>query len=111
VTGMAFTVTNYIFGTYIQAFTVTTLIGVACALLIILLWIFVLNQIVLFGAEVSKVCATNIGEHAILFHVPSTIERLVEPLEKVGERLEEATKDEYETDEKPKKEAETEKKE
>ena len=109
-TGMAFTVTNYIFGTYIQAFTVTTLIGAACALLIILLWIFVLNQIVLFGAEVSKVCATNIGEHAIL-HVPSTIERLVEPLEKVGERLEEATKDEYETDEKPKKEAETEKKE
>ena len=64
----------------------------------------------LFGPEVSKGCAINIGEHAIL-HVPSTIERLVEPLEKVGERLEEAIKDEYGTDEKPNKEAETEKKE
>jgi len=55
VTGAAFTITNYIFGAYIQAFTVTTLIGTAGALVIILLWIFVLNQIILFGAELSKV--------------------------------------------------------
>ena len=54
VTGIAFTATNYIFGTYIQTFTVTTVIGAAGALLIILIWIFVLNQIVLFGAEVLK---------------------------------------------------------
>ena len=107
VTGIAFTVTNYIFGTYIQTFTVTTLIGAAGALLIILLWIFVLNQIVLFGAEVSKVYATTAGAHARQ-HLPASIERIVQPLEKAGEIIEQATKDEFETEEKPKKESEKE---
>lgn len=103
VTGIAFTVTNYIFGTYIQTFTVTTVIGAAGALLIILLWIFVLNQIVLFGAEVSKVYATKVGEHSRQ-HFPHSIEKIVQPLEKAGERIEQATKDEFETQEKPNKE-------
>jgi len=108
VTGIAFTVTNYIFGTYIQTFTVTTVIGAAGALMIILLWIFVLNQIVLFGAEVSKVYATNMGEYARQ-HLPASVERIVQPFEKAGEKIEQATKDEFET-EKPKKTAETKKK-
>ena len=103
ITGIAFTVTNYIFGTYIQTFTVTTLIGAAGALLIILLWIFVLNQIVLFGAEVSKVYATIAGNHAKL-HSPSPLERFIQPFERAVERIEAATKDEYESEEKPKKE-------
>jgi membrane protein len=60
-TGVAFTLTNYIFGVYIQVFTVTTVAGTAGSLLIILLWIFILNQIVLFGAEVSKVYATTVN--------------------------------------------------
>lgn len=108
VTGIAFTVTNYIFGTYIQTFTVTTIFGAAGALLIILLWIFVLNQIVLFGAEVSKVYATTIGDHSRQ-HLPASLEKIVQPLEKAGEKIEQATKDEFET-ENPKKETETEKK-
>ncbi len=103
VTGIAFTVTNYIFGTYIQTFTVTTLIGAAGALLVILLWIFVLNQIVLFGAEVSKVYATSVGEHAKL-HAPSSLEKFFEPIERVIDRIEAATKDEYEIEERPKEE-------
>ena len=107
VTGIAFTVTNYIFGTYIQTFTVTTLIGAAGALLIILLWIFVLDQIVLFGAEVSKVYSTTVGKHARQ-HLPASIERIVQPLEKAGEIIEQATKDEFETEEKPRKESEKE---
>lgn len=107
-TGIAFTVTNYIFGTYIQTFTVTTVLGAAGALLIILLWIFVLNQIVLFGAEISKVYATTVGDHARQ-HLPASLERIVQPFEKVGEKIEEATKDEFETQEKPKKESEVEK--
>lgn len=103
ITGTAFTVTNYIFGMYIRTFTVTTLIGAAGALLIILLWIFVLNQIVLFGAEVSKVYATIAENHAKL-HSPSPLERFIEPFERAVERIEAATKDEYETGERPKKE-------
>ena len=64
VTGIAFTVTNYIFGFYIQTFAITTVTGAAGSLLIILLWIFVLNEIVLFGAEVSKVYAKTVGTHS-----------------------------------------------
>ena len=60
-TGIAFTLTNYIFGVYIQVFTVTTVAGTAGSLLIILLWIFILNQILLFGAEVSKVYTTTVN--------------------------------------------------
>jgi membrane protein len=94
ITGIAFTVTNYIFGIYIQTFTVTTLIGAAGALLIILLWIFILNQIVLFGAEVSKVYATTIGPHPMQ-HIPGLAHRFVSPIEKAAELLEEATKGNY----------------
>ena len=96
VTGMVFTAANYIFGTYIQIFTVTTLIGTAGSMVIILLWIFVLNHIVLFGAELSKVYATTVGQHARQ-HLPESLEMIVQPLEKAGEILEQATKDEFET--------------
>jgi len=98
VTGIAFTVTNYIFGTYIQTFTITTVIGTGSTLVIILLWVFVLNQIILFGAELSKVYATNAGEHAKQ-HLPESLERLVESFDKAGEIIEQASKDEFETDE------------
>jgi membrane protein len=91
ITGIAFTLTNYIFGVYIQTFTVTTLIGAAGSLLIILLWIFILNQIVLFGAEVSKVYATTWGPHPHL-HIVGLAHRFVGPIEKAGEIFEEATK-------------------
>lgn len=103
VTGLAFTVTNYIFGTYIQTFVVTTVIGTAGALLILLIWIFALNEIVLYGAEVSKIFATTIGTHARQ-HLPAPVEMIVQPLEKAGQIIEEATKDEYETENKPPKE-------
>ncbi len=93
VTGIAFTVTNYIFGAYIQTFTVTTVAGAAGSLLIILLWIFVLNQIVLFGAEVSKVYATTVGTHKKR-HLPGPVQRIIEPLQKAGERIEDVAKEE-----------------
>ena len=99
VTGLAFITTNYIFGTYIQTFIVTTVIGTAGALLIILIWIFILNQIVLFGAEFSKNYATTVGTHARK-HQPEPYERIIHPLARAGEMIEEATKDEFETQEK-----------
>ena len=61
VTGVAFTATNYLFGIYMQTFAVTTIVGAAGTLLYILLWIFTINQIVLFGAEVSKAFAITVG--------------------------------------------------
>ena len=65
IAGFAFTVTNYVIGTYIATFTVTTIVGTAGSLIIILLWIFILNQIALYGAELSRVYATTVGTHAI----------------------------------------------
>ncbi len=105
VTGIAFTVTNYILGIYIQIFTVTTIVGAAGSLIIILLWIFILNLIVLFGAELSRVYAGTFGPHPRQ-HLPASLERIVLPLERAGERLEDATKwveaeTRQETDEKP----------
>ncbi|XHH10604.1 MAG: YihY/virulence factor BrkB family protein [Candidatus Bathyarchaeia archaeon] len=64
VAGAAFTATNYIFGFYIQTFTITTIAGAAGSLIILLLWIFILNQIVLFGAEISKTYAVTVGSHS-----------------------------------------------
>jgi membrane protein len=93
VTGIAFTVTNSVFGTYISAFTVTTVAGAAGALLIILLWIFVLNQIVLFGAEVSKVYAITTGMHPKQV-LPKIVEDITGPFEKLGEKIEEEAKQE-----------------
>jgi membrane protein len=93
VTGIAFTAANYLFGAYIQTFTVITVAGVAGTLLIILLWIFVLNQIVLFGAELSKSYATAIRTLSEP-RFPEEIEKAIEPLIKVCEKIEDAAKEE-----------------
>ena len=78
VAGLAFTVTNYVIGTYVATFTVTTIVGTAGSLIIILLWIFILNQIVLYGAELSRVYATSLGtqavKHTIMVMEPEKIE-------------------------------------
>jgi membrane protein len=91
-TGIAFTATNYAFGSYIQTFTITTVGGAAGSLLILLLWIFVLNQIVFFGAEVSKVYSVTVGKHAKL-DLPKPIEKAVEPIKKAEEKFEDMTKE------------------
>ena len=90
VTGTAFTIANYVLGIYIQIFTVTTVIGAAGSLIIILLWIFILNQIVLFGAEISKVYASTFGPHPKQ-HMPGRVEKILDTLEEAEERIEEAT--------------------
>jgi membrane protein len=90
-TGVAFTVADYIFGSYVQTFPITTVAGAAGSLLIILLWIFVLNQIVLFGAEVSKTYATTIGVHANQ-HLSPLVQDIFEPITRAGQAIEQATK-------------------
>jgi membrane protein len=64
VTGLAFTIVNYLFGSYVQTFPVTTVVGAAGSLIVLLIWIFILNQIVLFGAELSKVYAITFGSYS-----------------------------------------------
>lgn len=59
--------------------------------MIILLWIFILNLIILFGAEFSKVYASTVGPHPHL-HSPATLEKIIKTLENAEETIEEATK-------------------
>ena len=91
VAGVAFTVTNYIIGTYVETFTVTTIIGAAGSLMIILLWIFILNQIMLFGAEVSKSLRYNFSDSLKRTFTPNS-RKNSEALEIAGEKIEQATK-------------------
>jgi membrane protein len=93
IASVAFTIANYIFGFYVQTFVVTTVGGAAGALLIILLWIFVLNLILLYGAEVSKVYAVTVGKHSATY-LPAPVQRVIEPLQKFGGRIEQASKEE-----------------
>jgi membrane protein len=86
-TGIAFTIINYILGSYLQTFTVTTIIGAAGSLMILLIWIFILNQIVLFGAEVSKVYTTDFSMQPSQKPLEST-EKIKELIEKTGEKVE-----------------------
>ena len=89
--GIAFTVVNYVLGLYVQTFRVSTIAGAAGSLMIILIWIYVLNQIVLFGAEISKVYATTVGPHPQL-HLMMEAEQVFEPLEVVGEEIDAANR-------------------
>jgi len=89
--GVAFTVVNYILGFYVQTFKVTTIAGAAGSLMIILLWIYILNHIVLFGAVISKVYTTTLGPHP-QSHLIMETEKIFEPLERVGGEIESAAK-------------------
>jgi membrane protein len=89
-TGIAFTVVNYILGFYIQTFTITTITGAAGSLIIILLWIYILNQIVLFGAEISR--AYVMVRSYTQQRLPEAAERIIRELEKAGKKVEEAAK-------------------
>jgi membrane protein len=91
IAGVAFTVTNYVIGTYVETFAVTTIIGTAGSLMIILLWIFILNQIMLFGAELSQVYAKTPEAHS-RERLPAAAETIVESIEKAEEKIEQATK-------------------
>lgn len=64
VTGLVFTVTNYLFGTVLAVFRVTTVTGAAGSLMILLLWIFLINQFVLYGAAFSNAHATLVNMEA-----------------------------------------------
>ena len=84
--------TFYILGTDVLRYSLLPrLLEQRALLMIILLWIYILNQIVLFGAEVSKVYASTFGPHPKQ-HLPPSVERIVKPIERAGERIEQATR-------------------
>ncbi len=65
ITAIVYSVGNLLFGLYVQAFS-ATVAGVTGSLILLLLWIFLFNQFLLFGAEFSKAYATSEGSLAEL---------------------------------------------
>jgi membrane protein len=57
ITGLVFTVTNYLIGIFIEVFTITSVTGAAGSLMILLLWVFLILQFILYGAAFSKAYA------------------------------------------------------
>lgn len=54
-TGSVFTVSNYLIGAILEVFTVTSVTGAAGALMILLLWIYLITLLIIYGAALSKV--------------------------------------------------------
>ena len=64
ITGLMFTVTNYLIGIVLEVFAVTSVTGAAGSLLILLPWLFLINQFILYGATFSKVYAEKAGSYS-----------------------------------------------
>ncbi|MCW4018927.1 MAG: YihY/virulence factor BrkB family protein, partial [Candidatus Bathyarchaeota archaeon] len=64
ITGVAFVVLNNVFGFYLRAVPVTTVSGVAGSLIFLLLWIFVIAEVLIYGAHFSKCYAETLGSYA-----------------------------------------------
>ncbi len=64
ITAIAFTVLNNVFRFYLQTFPVTSLAGAAGSLILLILWIFVIAEILLYGAQFTKCFAETVGSHA-----------------------------------------------
>jgi membrane protein len=64
ITSLVSTALNFLFGIYIRAFPITTIAGAAGSLMVLLLWVFVIDQFILFGAQFSNVYAETVGSQA-----------------------------------------------
>jgi membrane protein len=64
ITGLIFTVTNYLIGVVLEVFTITSVTGAAGALMILLLWIYLITQLIIYGAAFSRVYAERIGSYS-----------------------------------------------
>ena len=63
-TGLIFTLTNYLIGFILEAFTVTSVTGAAGAVMILLIWIYLITQLIIYGAALSKVYSEKIGSYS-----------------------------------------------
>ncbi len=66
ITAIAFTVLNNVFGFYLRNFPVTSVSGAAGSLIILLLWIFVIAEALMYGAQFSKCYTETLGSHSDL---------------------------------------------
>jgi membrane protein len=64
ITSLLFTMTNSLIGIIIEFFTITSVTGAAGSLMILLPWIFLINQFTLYGAAFSKVYTETVGSYS-----------------------------------------------
>ncbi len=62
-TSLASTILNYIIGIYIATFSGTSLVGTAGIVMVLMLWIFITDEFILFGAQFSKIYTETVGSH------------------------------------------------
>jgi membrane protein len=85
IVGFISTLLNYLFGIYVHTFPVTTVAGAAGSLILILLWIFVTDMFLLFGAHFSNVYSEIVGSHSRKVELESIPKRLIEIQKKLNE--------------------------
>lgn len=62
-TAVLFEIGKYLIGIYLRHSAVTSMYGAAGSLLIVLIWTYYSAQIVLYGAEITKIYARRFGSH------------------------------------------------
>jgi membrane protein len=60
-TGIIFTITNYLMGIILELFTITSVTGAAGAIMILLIWIYLITQLVIYGAALSNIYSEKVG--------------------------------------------------
>jgi membrane protein len=65
ITGLLFTVTNYLFGVVLEVITITSVTRAAGSVMILLLWIFLVAQFVFYGVAFSQVYAEKVGSYSL----------------------------------------------
>jgi len=63
VTGVLFTLGKYLIGLYLGQSSTTSTFGAAGSLVAVLIWVYFSSQLVLFGAEFTRVYANQYGSH------------------------------------------------
>jgi membrane protein len=61
ITSIVSTTLNYLFGIYIHTFPATSLLGTAGAVIVLMLWIFITDEFILFGAQFSRTYTEKVG--------------------------------------------------
>ena len=61
ITSVVSTAANYLFSVYIRVFSATSLAGTAGSIMVLMLWIFLTDEFILFGAQFSRTYAETSG--------------------------------------------------
>ncbi len=63
ITSLVSTALDYLLGFYIRAFPPTSLAGTAGAIIVLMLWIFITDEFIFFGAQFSRTYAEMVGSY------------------------------------------------